>query len=62
MHKPIQPFIFLAIALLFLGAAFLSSHEESVIDIFFSAADIVAGTICINLFRKQRLEKKLRQY
>jgi general stress protein CsbA len=60
--NPFTPFIFLAMALIFLVASYLSPHGESVMDIFFLAVSIVLGTISINLFRKRRLEKKLSLY
>lgn len=61
-NNPLKPFIFLTIALIFLVAACLSPHEESVMDIFFFAVSIVLGTISINMFRNRRTEKKLRLY
>jgi len=52
----------MGISLIFMLAAYLSPHEESMMDIFFLATGIVIGTISINFFRKHRSEKKLRQY
>lgn len=52
----------MGISLIFLLAAYLSPHEESVMDIFFLAVSIVLGTMSINFFRKRRSEKKFRQY
>ena len=62
INYSLNAFLCMGIALIFLVAAYMSPHEESVMDIFFLATGIVLGTIGINFFRKYRSEKKLRHY
>jgi uncharacterized membrane protein YqhA len=58
----ISAYVFLALGILFLIAAIFSPHEESIMDILFFGLSIVFGAVGINMFKKTRMEKKLRLY
>lgn len=55
-------YIFLSISVVLLIAAIFSPHQESIMDIVFFVLSFTSGAISINMFRKDREEKRLRSY
>lgn len=55
-------YIFAAIAVVLLIAAILSPHQESIMDIVFFVLSFISAAISINIFRKNREEKRSRLY
>ena len=57
-----KAYIFLAATILLLIAAILSPHEESIMDIFFFTLSFISGAVSINMFKKNREQKRFRSY
>jgi hypothetical protein len=58
----INAYIFLAATVLLFGAAILSPHAESIMDLTFFVLSFISGAVSINLFKKHREQRKSRAY
>ena len=58
----ISAYLFLATAILFMVAAILSPHQESIMDLTFLVLSIISGAVSVNMFKKHREEKRFRSY
>lgn len=55
----ISTYLFLAASIVLLAAAFLSPHEESIMDIAFLGLSFFTTAVTIKMFRRHREEKRL---